>query len=291
MTDKKSAGKKFLESHSPLNFDTLLDDYANFLIHEAQIDKLPVNLEMIFAKFGITSKSARINNRGAMINENIILYNEVDRESVQLFTQAHELVEILFEALKKYDPVSISEADLLNFLDEKETHCDTGASRILLPQEFFIQELTRKGFSLKSACEIASLAKASLTTTIRRMLELSVEKAVFVVWKCGYRNEEEEIIKLSKIQLSFIEPDLPVPKLRVEKIFNPQNLPLQILINKSIGKDSSVVRALNLSTGEISIGNDYLEIFKNDEGEYKTESIRANYGDERRVLSLIYLDS
>src|SRR5688572_5270561 len=131
----------FLKEFHGEDYTTLssfVDDYTRYLLTEANAYKFPVNLKQVFQHFEISVRPAVLGNRRGLITPDLdVFYNAFDPEQVQLFSQAHELIEPLFLALQDYDLPWLADEELQGFLDDKENYCEYGAAQLLMPMEFF----------------------------------------------------------------------------------------------------------------------------------------------------------
>jgi Zn-dependent peptidase ImmA (M78 family) len=155
--------------------------YVEFLRQSAALsDQPPIDLTAIYQHFGmpIPMRVPLEEQQGILLDssQGIILIKEDDPIARQRFTEGHELMELLFDALAPVGNLpKWDESD-------KERLCDQGAADLLMPQSSFRAQLEAIGLSLETGRSLAQLYQTSLMATLVRMIQLSAEDYALVLW-------------------------------------------------------------------------------------------------------------
>jgi len=278
----------FLQRHTVSSLDDIVA-YADFLRQQVGVGaEPPIELSKIFTHFGIAPpKYAPLPNQQGLtiFNRGVptIIVNEADKETRQRFTEAHELIEILFSELP--GDVRIDRLKENIFGTRKERICQLGAANLLMPAESFFPKASQMGVSFHTAELLASEFEVSLIAALFRLADLFPNQAAVVLWKV--KNKPSEIDKrMPKEQIElpgFAGTSLPSPKLRVEwsygKVYNTF-----IPDHKSVDPTSSVYSAWEndqFTTREES------SPFGRYNRQIKFENKPVIINDEKCVLSLI----
>jgi len=288
---------RHFNSRAELRVDlhTLIDRYAEQLLIDARAYTYPVDLQKVFQHYGLRSRGdSQLGRRGAITPDLDILYNSSDSEQVQLFTQAHELIEALILTIAgdnpEYDPPWLTDDQVQALLDRKEYFCDYGAAAIHMPMELFRPYVENYGFSMKIAKALANTSDLSLTAVARRMLDTELRKAAFIIWRYGHSPSEFVPSSVGQLPIWGSRTAMDPPKkLRVDRVFSSPSLSRHIYVHKSIENSTAIALAFRAPGGTTTIGYDYLEICKRP-GCYLTENIPAAYDGQPRVMSFVYFD-
>jgi len=224
------------------------------------------------------------NQQGMVVNDElgIIVINENDIRTRQRFTEAHELMELLFSALPKV-PGLIAQANRFKHRD-KERVCNIGAAELLMPKKAFLSRLNE--ISFQSAGELSLYFDVSREAILVRMTEIGFGRHAVVLWKI--KNKPTEIEEdVSPYQGSLFEnfaPSLPQKKLRVEWAFCGPNVNY-VPLHKSVPEDSSIFQAwksgkFTASSERLYLGGE-IGLFYCENQPFKTNS-------EMMVLSLLH---
>ncbi len=278
----------FLEDQSVSELDDVIS-YANFLRREAGVMSAPpIDLTKIFAHFGMSlPKYVPLpKQQGLTIFNNCvptIVINETDGGTRQRFTEAHELIELLFHELP--GEIRIDQLKENIFGTRKERICQFGAANLLMPLESFLPKASQLEVSFKTAEFLAAEYEVSLIASLFRLVDVFTNKTALVMWKM--KNKPSEILsKIPKEQIllpGFNSSSLPPPKLRVEWSYGKfQNT--FIPDNKSVEDDSSVYSAW--MNDQLTIGEELSPFGKyNRRITLENKPVRIN--GEKYVLSLI----
>ncbi|MCB0165001.1 MAG: ImmA/IrrE family metallo-endopeptidase [Anaerolineae bacterium] len=263
--------------------EKLFRSFADFLLSSSNVDCLPVNLAKIRRKHNFKKHFAQdINQRGFLLGNNIFIKGE-DSRVVQRFTEAHEMMEALYLALKVERPRRFSDDEWTNFLKSKEGLCNSGAAELLMPTHFFLPIVEANGIGLATGSELASLCKTSLTATIRQMVYSDVSSCVFGYLQEGYRKSEQALIDAGK------GSNLK-PKLRVFRGWRSPHTEEFLCTNESFAENTSFYETLRANiSGDIKYSRDKLDL-KKFRGVFDTESMLVMINDIRTVLAFIHLN-
>jgi hypothetical protein len=281
----------YFEAWEGIEIRTLIETYTLYLLSRSDAYALPVDLEKVFRHYGLNiHKIKLIGQRGAVTPDLQILVNSSDSRQVQKYSLAHELIEIFVAALVDYDPQWLTEKHIKDLLDRKEHWCELAAADIVMPMELFKPLVLEAGFSINSAKVIAQVCEVSLFATLRRIIETGIRQAALVIWRYGHKPSEFVPSAIGQMNLwneaTYMDPP---KKLRVEQVYKSPSLDQHIRKHKSIEMETAIGRAFSAATNNIFSGYDYIEIISK-AGRYWTEAISVNYGNEPRVMSLIYFD-
>lgn len=270
---------------------SLVEAYAQHLLVGAGAYSFPVDLQRVIDHYEISVKTAPLPGQRGLITEDLeILYNSSDPRRVQLYSQAHELIELFFRALEEYDPPWLGDDEIRELIDRSEFFCECGAAELLMPMEFFLPLVKGTGLSLQTAQAIARDSGLSLTAVVRRMLETGLRECLFVIWK--YDHKPSEFVASQVGQLPLWGPPTamdPPKRLRVDYFYRSPTVDGYIKKDKSVESSTSVGQVVEAPSGTLVRGYDYLEIGPQP-GFYLTESISVAFDGRPRAMSLIYFD-
>jgi hypothetical protein len=250
-------------------------------------DEPAIDLAAIFHHFGITPKRVSLPGQaGLLLNPDtgIIFINEDDPIARQRFSEAHELMELLFTTQLRSTgwgargPFSES---------GKERLCEEGAAELLMPLSTFRPYVNQWGVSLKTGKRLAKLYSVSLTAALLRAVRFGPGQHALVLWRLAHKPIEERVMPHPN-QLCLFEDHTPQPppkKLRVrwgcstgDELFIPPH--------KSIELDASIYKAYEQGLTVRAVDWVDLDTFC---GHCFCESMAVTIGAERYVLSVIHL--
>lgn len=200
-------GRQFIQKYGlPLQEDDI-DRYADFLREEANTgENPPIRLRAIRWRFGIKLAIEALPDgmSGFTDHEKGIIYvRRDDVETRQQFTEAHEMVEVLYCAClesSQWEHSIFSKKQA-----QKERLCHKGASAILMPKQAFLRYLDNVSLSLQLASNIAEMCRTSITATIHRMVDLSSESCALVIWHNQATNEGNAEFTGNTLQVQWAE--------------------------------------------------------------------------------------
>lgn len=223
-------------------------EYSAFLRQSAAIEATPpIDLEKIYTHFEIPrpDKIALPKQQGTTVfNQGVpqIIIHEGDKLTRQRFTEAHELIELLFNELPGDIRIDRQKDNI--FGGGKERMCQIGAANLLMPEKSFRPWVEKLGVCFESGQKLASLFQVSLIASLFRIADLYSNKTAVVLW--NFKNtKSEQREKAPDKQISMFDErprSLPPRKLRVEWGYGRYKNSF-IPKNKSIPEDSSVYKA------------------------------------------------
>lgn len=263
--------------------------YADFLRSESGVDAMPpIDLSKIISRFGIHNPVfTKLPHQQGMIvpyrGIPQVIINETDKSTRQRFTQAHELIELLFLELPGGFRIDRLKSNI--FGTRKEKICQIGAANLLMPGESFKPKARQLGISFRTAEILAEEYEVSLIAALFRLTDVFPNKATVILWKMKNKPSElEREIPNAQITMPGFEVSmLTSPKLRVEWCYGKFNNHF-IPNYKSIPGDSSVYVAW-----ECGIFTESEEIIPLPRYNPKViiENKPISINDERLILSLI----
>lgn len=284
-------GRLFIERFGRVEGPESIKRYVAFLREEAGLGtEPPINLAAIFHRFGIPEpKRATLpGQQGLLVDPHlgIILIEERDGETRQRFSEAHELVELLFSAMPtRNDAYS---RDVGNFkYAAKERLCNEGAAELLMPAASYFPRVDRLGTSFETGQALALEYEVSLSAALVHMVKIGPGRHAVVLW--AMKNKPTEIRnRVPDTQLALI--DIPLErmapqKLRVEWSFTGPGMSY-IPTDKSVPEDSSIFSAWHGRC--FTVGTDQLEL-GSVRGAFYSENLPFEIDGEWHVLSLLHL--
>lgn len=286
-------GEMFVKTFGKVETANDVFAYVDFLRSEPGLDGLiPVDLDLIFHRFQIPDPIQKPlpGQQGLLVDSKngIILINANDPPSRQKFSQAHELVELLFNALP--NGKSLGNGWMLKrpggFKEStKEYLCNWAAANLLMPPDYVNNQIKQYGINFGCARAISDECKISLSAALVQLARISSGNHSVVLWVL--KNKPSEIkSKVPDNQLGLFDNNKPEPakKLRVEWSMGSQSAPF-IPKDKSVEESSQVYEALR--TGAFTSGKERLCLDGRKSAWYQTQNLPFNLEDEPQVLSLI----
>ena len=237
-------GKRFLQGNGPVVDREGVLRYVEFLRQRAGLDGTPpIDLSRIYTSFGMSAPiRADMSIPGVLANSalGIILINENDPAFRQRFTEAHELIELLFSEIPAFG--TSEQGRIGPFKHEtKEQLCDEGAAELLMPCASF-DPLFSEGLSFTVARKVAAQFNVSLTAALVTAVRRSKLSSAVVLWRRKHKPTEIRNA-ISEHQLGLFNDGTSQPtdtrKLRVEWSVRSSNCPY-IPKHKSVPEDSSI---------------------------------------------------
>ena len=282
----ENPGIRFLKENGLVTDRDGVLKYADFLRQQAGLEVTPpIDLSRIYAHFGISPviREDLGNVQGMLIDPSrgIILVNEKDPALRQRFTEAHELMELLFSQM----PASVHGRVGPFSHTAKERLCDEGAAELLMPSASF-DPLVSSGLSFRVAREVAEQFNVSTTASLVTAVRRSTLRQAVVQWRMKQKPTQIRNTP-SKHQISLFDnadgEAVDTRKLRVEWSFRSQTCPY-IPENQSVPEDSTVYRAY--TTAEFAAGVECIRL-GNLVCNVSIESHSFGAEDDRGVVSLI----
>lgn len=280
LSGRAKAAIFFLQQTAETEPETLFLLYARYLIQSSGIRSLPISLRLIREHHGFQRRAASIQSRGFLVGNSSIFVNSDDLSTVQRFTEAHELMEMLFLALEDETPSRFSPKVRQWFLANKEQLCEQGAAELLMPADLFDPLLEGKALSLATGSELSGHCRTSLTATIRRIISTDIAPCVFGYLQEGYRKSEQRLIEAG--QGAHLQPEL-----RVWKRWKSPQTKGFLCPNESFSRDTSIYQTFQSGIfGQINSGFEKLNL-KKIQGVYYTESMLITIKETPTVIVLI----
>lgn len=281
-------GFLFLETHPTVQSLEDVLAYVQFLREKANLDEhAPADLHAIYAAFGIpTPKRVPLPNQQGLLllpEVGLILINQDDVETRQRFTEAHELMELLFNALRDGKGWAARQKGPFQH-GMKEWLCNRGAADLLMPPTVFEARARADGVSFSAAQKLARAFTVSATAALVQLARLAPTPHAVVLWRMKHKKADEPL-KNHPTQLSLFGAPAPGPakKLRVEWVLRGQNGFL-IPQNKSVPEQSVIFAAWQ--GGQFTAGEEYLDLGAV-QGRIRSENLPFETENERSVLSLL----
>lgn len=268
--------------------EKFVTQYADFLLGEISCQGLPVKLEAIVKQYNIdVYKVSLTGQRGLSTPDLGIFLEQDDRDTVQRYSLAHEIMEFLFHRIDQSHPKLNLEL-LADLRKRKEALCELGAANLLMPMKFFKVVVQRMGFNIETGKHLASACQVSLTAALRRMLDTRIRKALLIYFTLSNSSGEfiPSAVKQSNMfgPLEFMDPP---KKLRVSRTFVSSYGEAGFIPHeKSIESHTSIFKCYE--SGSPTSGFDELNLV-NVKGNFFVESIPVSFAGKRHVLSLIFL--
>ena len=286
-------GLMFINQFGQINSAQDVLAYADFLREELGQDHvIPVDLSLIFKRFQIPTpiQKSLPGQQGLLLDakNGIVVINSNDPPSRQKFSQAHELVEFLFNSLP--NGKDIGNGWMLKkpggFTESmKEYLCNWTAANLLMPPAYVYSQITQYGANFDCARIISGECEISLSAALVQIARTSPGNHSVVLWMM--KNKPSEIKnKIPANQLAFFNDNKsePTKKLRVEWSMRSENAPF-IPKDKSVEETSLVFKAWQ--TGTFTSGKERLCLDGKKPLWYQTENLPFNFDGGTQVLSLI----
>jgi hypothetical protein len=279
-------GRAFLEIHSAVQTPEDVSAYAQYLRRQAGLgDADPADLEKIRAAFGIPlPKRARLPNQQGLLllpDLGVILINEGDIPARQRFTEAHELIELLFDALPNGTGWAARQRGPFRH-HTKERLCDEGAARLLMPAAVFARAAAQ-AVSFNTAGKLARRFGVSTTAALVQLVRHSPGRHSLAAWRLKHKPTDQQPAAAQLSLFGGIPAAPPAPKLRVDWVMSAPASP-HIPLHKSIPEESEIHRAFR--EGRFTQGEERLDL-GSAHGRFRSENWGYENSGERRVLSLL----
>jgi len=281
------SAEMFLQQQEVLPSEALFLDYAHYLLDLAGITQLPVRLDLVRAQLNLKRHAGPLSvNRGFLHDGKVIFINSDDPDTVQRFTEAHEIMETLVKALRP----NIPSHQRMKFDQDKESWCERGAAELLMPSNLFFPIIQKEGISLKVARQMASLCQTSLTAAVRRMLDSDLAACIFAILQEGYKKHQLVPSQTGQESLWGKPSDWDPPaELRVWKHWKSPQVKNGLVRNESFSRESVAYRVFQAgSAGEVLVDQEYLDLARI-KGTVHSEAMLIKINGAPAVMTLIHL--
>lgn len=207
---------------------------------------------------------------------NILLNTSVQLPERRNFSICHEIAHTFFPDHSGFIQMRSKKTDNIDPNREVETLCDIAASELLLPGDYFLDNLRQYGISMRAVPQLSELFRASKTATIIKMTGSGLKVCAAVFLEEGFRKSENPL------------RDGAVPKMRVLYTITSPGFRYFIHRNKSVPDNSSVYRTIE--TNEITSGTEDWDIPANPV--YLVEAMNlppmGNDDKKKRAVALLF---
>jgi len=284
-------GRVFVEKFGPPQSAEDVVHYVRFLREEAGVGtEPPVDLVRIYDRFGIqTPKRAPLPDlQGLLLNPEtgLIIVNDGDPVTRQRFTEAHELMELLFSALPAGRGWAARRVGGFRS-NVKENLCNEGAAELLMPWAAFVPRICRSGVSYHTAWQLTCEFQVSTTAALVQMVRAGPGRHAAVLWRMKNKPTELRAQGLANQPSLFGDPleGVPSKKLRIEWAWNGPEMPY-LPTDKSVPEGTSIYAAWRDQV--FTTGEDTLDL-GTVKGVFRCENHPFDRKGERFVLSLLHL--
>ena len=269
---------------------------AKRLLDEADLGGPPFQPEILASFQGIADvqrvpmvSAARLFPRDGALHVEV---NEAHSPGKQNFSIDHEVTHTLLPTYRR-QPIDDRTTGEFSSRAEEEYLCDVGASALLLDPRWLRPQALDLGPSIQTLLDLASLFKASLQATARKLSELDLWPCAFIFWEEGLRKPDR--LMAGQPILTGLDALGPAqPKLRVRQAYPSESFSRTVGFiprNKSVADGSLVascthdhpftqgLNAFDFGRGETILNSDNLH------SPYKSNGIVY-----RRVISLVLSD-
>lgn len=212
----------------------------------------------------------------------LIEFNPERSESRKNYSICHEIVHTFFDDC--YDMIHQRNHNPKKFDPNQEIEylCQVGASEILMPEDDFIEDLSRLSFSLQSVPYLVEKYIASREAVVRRMLYFAKIPCAMVLFS-------KRLKPVEKKHSSSKRNSIPEPRMRVLYTVHSHDFPLYIPEHKSVPDCSCVNRTQNVDQAVNGIESWELNGFTNFYVEAMALPIPENDDEDiPSVLALIF---
>lgn len=284
-------GGEFVRLHGlPTGIEDVLR-YVAFLRAEAGLsDKPPIDLSKIYQHFDMpTPRRADLpGQQGLLLNPETgqFVINQNDVATRQRFTEAHELMELLFGEMPGGG--SWAARDNGHFKrGQKEALCNRGAAELLMPRSSYLPFIEEEGVSIATADLLARKYFVSNMAALVNMARVGPGLHKAVLWVYGLTPAEGQA-KVKGDQASLFSKagqEPPAKRLRVKWVYGSDGA-AYIPRDAAVNEDTSIYQAWKTKAN--TEGEDRLELgsFK---GTCRCENRSQKVDGKQAVLSLIHL--
>jgi hypothetical protein len=216
----------------------------------------------------------------------MIFVNSDDPATRQRFSEAHEMVELLFDA-QSTSPGWMGRGRGLFSEKTKEKLCEEGAAELLMPRAVFVPYVLQWGVSLETGRQLAQLFNVSLSSALLRTVRYGKGQHAFVVWRLALKPSEETACPHPNQPSLFADYTYSAPpkKLRVRWGCSTEGGPF-IPPHKSVESDTFIYQCYD--QGLATVGMSWVDL-RTVYGRCLCESMPVTLEDEPHVFSVIHL--
>jgi hypothetical protein len=294
LLEAPGAPRAFLRQTDTADPHSLIREYARYMLEAAGADRLPVDLDKVIRFHGFKQSTgpldAKMGGRGMLVGRRLVV-NSDDPLVVQRLTIGHELTEALVKALAEEGPHRFSATDWKTLMNQKEHLCDYGGAEFILPAHLFFPQVERYRMKLKHGKDWARDCQASLTATVRRMLEANVCPGIFLLAQEAYLRYDQVRNAYGMIwsdaTFSVWKPNSEA-ELRVTDVWRSPQTRQIVTVGEAIPGHTSIYRTYKRGiTNDIEGCNDN-HAFQLLTGYHLTETLLVKMKDKPTVMALIH---
>lgn len=265
--------------------------YAEFLRAAAGLSDRPrIDLSRIYRHFGMPAprRAELPGQQGLLLNPDTgqFVINQNDVATRQRFTEAHELMELLFSRAPGGGAWAARERGRFR-RGQKEALCNRGAAELLMPRASFLPRVEEHGVSLATANQLARQFYVSPMAALVNMARVGPGLHTVILWSHRRTPAEQRALESGDQASLFGRPGhQPPPKrLRVVWAIGVDGGPY-IPSDKAVDEESSIFRAWKERVD--TEGEDDLALGALN-GRCRCENRSLQVDGEPGVLSLVHL--
>ena len=275
----------------PDGLASLVVDYAEFLRRESEVIKqFPVPVEKILDHYGVDIQTRPIEGdrqglkfSSAHLPYQVVFIEEEDKKTRRRFSVAHELVELLFEAL--HDGILSTRMEEACSGDRKERLCEKGAAELLMPEAAYRSYLKEHPVSFETGSRLADLFQVSFLSALIRMVNLAPRPSLLIAWREKLKPSQQKQKNPGQLTLPGMESAGPSEKLRVEWYrWTEESSHPYVPMNISVPTGSVIQRALE--EGRRLSRTEHFSLGKPFSGKFNIGAMPLQIGEEKWVISL-----
>jgi Zn-dependent peptidase ImmA (M78 family) len=190
----ETAGHRFIQQYEPGLPETpgelaqCIKDFVMYVIVSSgqDIETPPFDFAEVFEALGVEACFADLEALGIggmnLAQRGIVACNDTDIQTRQRFTMAHEVMEILVDALRGNEYGSALRPYLGRDPEKKEQLCNWGAGLLLVPTPVLRTLVDEHGISLQTAEIISQTCSVSRLTSLFRLTQAYPYRLGMAVW-------------------------------------------------------------------------------------------------------------
>jgi hypothetical protein len=245
-------GREFVDQFGPAESVQDFGRYANFLREKAGLAVSDaVDLEAIYHAFGIPSpkRVSLPGQQGMLLNPDsgLILINQDDIAARQRFTEAHELMELLVDALPAGLGLFSGQKGPFRHTT-KEQLCNQAAANLLMPVPVFSAAGLEGQVGFGLARKLSRRYDVSTTAALVQLVRVVPGQLAIVAWRMKFKKADrsQQVPPEQMLLFKDLGPLGPAKKLRVDWSISAPDGPF-VPKNKSADQSSSIYEAWNQS--------------------------------------------
>jgi len=277
--DDLNISEALVTATSPIEDENNIILWAEELVSKYQIESPPVDIEKLATKVGIKEiHKADISIDGFLLPTQggfVLTINKNSHPIRQRFTCAHEIAHTYFEPLdcelrradnQEYSTQKVRDSEL-------EHLCDIAATHMLMPNKMFGQASLKLSTSIEAISILANMFQTSIPSTAIRFVDTSRMPTILIFSQVYDKPNSSPKLRVRWSAQS-------KESLHSHTFYIPTFTPIK--------EDSKLYQAYKNES--VCKGFEDLDI-GNLKGAYYTESKSFHFGDDRYLISLIFLEA